>query len=80
MESEKLNEITIDMDNIEIQDGAFVDTMLVDTPNKTVDKMPMGEEGKSGVNTYVVLYIVIGICVIVGIALGILAGRKAAYK
>lgn len=81
MEKEELDYITVDTTDLEMQNGAFVDTMLVDTPDRVMaDEMPMGEEAKSGVSTHVILYIVIGICAIVGIALGILAGRRAAYK
>lgn len=44
-----------------------------------IEESYIPETNKSG-NTYVILYIVIGICAILGIALGILAGRKSAYK
>ena len=34
----------------------------------------------NGINTHVVLYIVIGVCAILGIVLGIFAGKRAANK
>lgn len=37
-------------------------------------------DNNSGVNTHVILYIVIAVCAVLGIALGIFAGKKAAYK
>ncbi|MBQ9280136.1 MAG: hypothetical protein IJ215_03725 [Clostridia bacterium] len=39
-----------------------------------------GSKSSGGLNTHVVLYIVIGVCAIIGIVLGILAGKKAANK
>lgn len=41
---------------------------------------PMYEEEKSGISSTVILWIVIGICAVAGVALGILVGKKTASK
>ena len=51
----------------------------------TYNDMPMDgaineENSNAGLSTQVILYIVIGVCVFLGLVLGIIAGRKAAYK
>ncbi len=38
------------------------------------------ENNGAGLSTHVILYIVIGVCAVLGIVLGIFRGRKAAYK
>ncbi len=38
------------------------------------------ENNGTGLSTHVILYIVIGVCAVLGIVLGIFRGRKAAYK
>ena len=44
------------------------------------DTMGMEDTPSTGINTELVLYIVIGVCAVLGIVLGIIMGKRAANK
>ena len=80
MENDVMETISVDVADLEVQDPAYVDTMLETKEELQFENEMMGDGAKSGDATHIILYIVIGICAVAGIALGILVGRKAAYK
>lgn len=58
--------------------GVVDDTTTVGIDYPSTDLME--EAPKAGISTQVILYIVIGVCAAVGIALGIVRGIKVAKK
>ncbi len=67
------------VDSIMVDDMSYSTSVGMDMP---IDSEMMINEANesSGLSTHVILYIVIGVCAVLGLVLGIIFGRKAAYK
>lgn len=64
---------TADMSDFKVVDSVGYDDMSY------IGNEEMGNSN-TGLSTHVILYIVIGVCAVLGIVLGIFRGKKAAYK
>ena len=84
---EEKNMETVEIDTVELEAMPEIITENLDTEMSVEgntlyeEEMMAAEPSQSGsVNTHVVLWVVIGVCAIVGVVLGIIMGKKAAYK
>lgn len=95
MENENMSNYDVSIDEIATENMLVSDDIMVDAGNEVgtsaimdggiytggMDDYSGGmDTPKAGISTQVILYIVIGVCAIAGIALGIIRGIKVAKK